>query len=30
MERLEEQVNLILTAELFPTLVAKAGASADE
>jgi V/A-type H+-transporting ATPase subunit E len=30
MERLEEQVNLVLTAELFPTLVAKPGVSADE
>ncbi len=30
MERLEEQVNLVLTAELFPTLVAKHGVSADE
>ena len=30
MERLEEQVNRVLTAELFPTLVAKPGVSADE
>jgi V/A-type H+-transporting ATPase subunit E len=30
MERLEDQVNLVLTAELFPTLVAKPGVSGDE
>ena len=30
MERLEEQVNLVLTAELFPTLIAKPGVSTDE
>jgi V/A-type H+-transporting ATPase subunit E len=30
MERLEDQINLVLTAELFPTLIAKPGVSADE
>jgi V/A-type H+-transporting ATPase subunit E len=30
MERLEDQINLVLTAELFPTLIAKSGVSADE
>ncbi|MEJ2317090.1 MAG: V-type ATP synthase subunit E [Gammaproteobacteria bacterium] len=30
MERLEDQINLVLTAELFPTLIAKSGVSTDE
>jgi V/A-type H+-transporting ATPase subunit E len=30
MERLEEQINLVLTAELFPSVAAAAGVSADD
>jgi V/A-type H+/Na+-transporting ATPase subunit E len=30
MERLEDQINLVLTAELFPTLIAKSGVSTDD
>ena len=30
MERLEEQINLVLTAELFPTVAAANGVSADD
>jgi len=30
MERLEDEINLVLTAELFPTMIAKQGVSTDE